>query len=139
MVAVVVVEPVCLTLIPPPVVGFVRSSQCTTQPLAAVGKPMTPLEAAPPVPMLIVKAAVPLFVAIEGLVPKPEEMVGAVVEISNPVSVTMQELQFWTVRLGTGVMLATTSGGRPVATLEIIWPVVLVDGGTVESPARPQS
>ena len=48
------------------------------QPLAAVGKPITPVDAVPPLPTLIVNAAVPLFVVTEGLVPKPEEIVGAV-------------------------------------------------------------
>ena len=71
-------NPVCYTIKPPPVVGFVRSSQCTTQPFVAVGNPMTPLEAVPPVPTLIVKAEVPLLVVIEGLAPNPDEIVGAV-------------------------------------------------------------
>ena len=47
-------------------------------PTAAAGMVMTPLEAAPPVPTLTVKAAVPLLLGIEGVVPKPEAMVGAV-------------------------------------------------------------
>jgi hypothetical protein len=47
-----------------------------------VGKLITPLEATPPVPTLTVNAAVPLFVLMDGDVPKPEEMAGAVPEIS---------------------------------------------------------
>jgi hypothetical protein len=44
---------------------------------------MTPLVAAPPVPTLTVNAVVPLLLGIEGLVPKPEAMVGAVEDIKS--------------------------------------------------------
>ena len=47
-------------------------------PFAAVGKPTTPLVAVPPVPTFILKAAVPLFAVIDGVVPNPELIVGAV-------------------------------------------------------------
>lgn len=56
----------------------VKSKQLHTQPAVAVGNPITPDVATPPVPTLTVNAAVPLFVAIEGLVPNPELIVGAV-------------------------------------------------------------
>ena len=48
------------------------------QPLAAAGKPITPVDALPTPPTLIVNAAAPLFVVMDGLVPNPDEIVGAV-------------------------------------------------------------
>ena len=50
------------------------------QPLAAVGSPITPLVADPPVPTFTSNAAVPFCCTMLGEVPKPEEMVGAVAE-----------------------------------------------------------
>jgi hypothetical protein len=47
------------------------------QPFGAVGSPIVPVLAVPPVPKLISKMAVPLLAAMLGLVPKPEEIVGA--------------------------------------------------------------
>jgi hypothetical protein len=37
------------------------SSQCTAHPFFALGSPITPLAAVPPVPTLMVKTAVPLL------------------------------------------------------------------------------
>ena len=50
------------------------------QPFAAVGSPITPLVADPPVPTFTSNAAVPFCCTMLGEVPKPEEMVGAVAE-----------------------------------------------------------
>src|SRR5438105_6240625 len=60
-----------------------RSTHEQVQPFDAVGRPMVPLVAVPPVPTLMVNAAVPLGVTMDGDVPKPEEMVGLVVLISR--------------------------------------------------------
>ena len=73
---VVVPAPVCLQA-NTVVVFVVTSVQVQFQPFCAAGSPRVPLLAAPPLPTLIVKAAVPLLVATDGEVPKPEEIVGA--------------------------------------------------------------
>jgi hypothetical protein len=56
----------------------VRSVARHAHPFAAVGKPITPLFADPPVPTFSVNAAGPLLLTIEGPEPNPEEIVGAV-------------------------------------------------------------
>ena len=58
--------------------GVVTSCASQIHPLEAAGRVIVPVEAAQPVPTLIVKAHVPLFAATDGLVQKPET-VGAVV------------------------------------------------------------
>ena len=60
------------------VAAFVISRQCTTQPVVAAGSVITPAVAVPPVPTLISNATLPFEDAIEGVVPKPEAIVGAV-------------------------------------------------------------
>jgi hypothetical protein len=54
----------------------VISAQVQAQPLSAVGSPMTPLVAEPPVPTLIVKAAGFTPAAMLGVDPKPLLIVG---------------------------------------------------------------
>ena len=63
----------------------VTSTHVQYHPCDAVGSPIVPVVAVPPVPTLIVNAAVPLLFGIEGLVPKPAEMVGAVPVIRGAV------------------------------------------------------
>jgi hypothetical protein len=46
--------------------------------VVAVGSVITPVAADPPVPTFTVKDAVPLLLEIEGFVPNPEAIVGAV-------------------------------------------------------------
>jgi hypothetical protein len=80
IVAVVVLLAVCLHWVTV-VELVVMSVQKHAHPLAALGSPITPEVAVPPVPTLIVKAAVPLDFTIEGEVPNPDEMVGEVPEM----------------------------------------------------------
>lgn len=103
----------------------------------AVGKPITPV-VAELVPTLIVKAAVPLFEAIEAPLPKPDEIVGAALETHRLVSVSVVNLPVLGVvlpiapgeakvapfselafRLATLVVEVTTSGAVPVETVEV--------------------
>ena len=77
IVAVVLEVAVCLVRNSVVDVALVTSSQCTAQPVVAVGNPITPGLVTVPVPTLMVKAAVPLFAVIDAPVPKPEEIVGA--------------------------------------------------------------
>ena len=60
----------------------VMSLQLTSQPCGALGRPMTPLAAEPPVPTLIVKVSEPLLLAMIGDVPKPLEIVGAALNVA---------------------------------------------------------
>jgi hypothetical protein len=61
---------------------FVISLQKQFHPVAAVGNPITPVFAVPPVPTFTRNAAGPLFAVMLGEVPKPEEIVGAVEDMS---------------------------------------------------------
>ena len=58
--------------------GVVISEQCTTHPWAAAGIPIVPVVAVPPVPTLTVNATVPFALGIDGELPNPDEIVGAV-------------------------------------------------------------
>lgn len=78
-------------------------------PVVAVGIPITPLVAVPPVPTLTRKAAVPLFAEMDGLVPNPEEIVGAAFERSRFVSVIVVNLAV------PGVVLPIAPGAAKVA------------------------
>src|SRR5581483_6067691 len=60
----------------------VMSDTWHDHPFAAVGKVTAPLDA-PPVPTLISKAAVPFCCTIDGEVPNPDEIVGAVLDQSR--------------------------------------------------------
>jgi hypothetical protein len=60
------------------------------QPFAAVGRPITPLVAVPPVPTLTLNVDVPLFDATDGDVPKPLDIVGAVA-LYNKVPATLTD------------------------------------------------
>lgn len=83
MVAEVVDEAVCLVIKTVALV-VVMSVTKQFQPVVAAGSPITPLVAEPPVPTFIRKAAVPLWTVTEGLVPKPDDMVGTVADIKRP-------------------------------------------------------
>ena len=78
-VADVVVEAVC-AVCATEVDCVVKSSAWHAHPFGAAGKPITPLLADPPVPTLIVNAAVPLLCGMEAPLPNPEAIVGAVPE-----------------------------------------------------------
>src|SRR6266540_791709 len=86
IVAVVALEAVCF-VINTDELFVVMSVAKQFHPVVAVGNPMTPLVAEPPVPTLMRKDAVPLFDETEGLEPKPDEIVGAALEIKRFVSV----------------------------------------------------
>ena len=77
--ALVVVEAICFVT-KTDAVCVVKSVGWQFQPFVAVGSPITPFEAVPPVPMFMVKDAGPLLVVMEGDVPNPDEMVGATEE-----------------------------------------------------------
>jgi hypothetical protein len=75
-------DAVCLvmnTVVLIEVMSFVKQFH----PVVAVGSPITPLVATPPVPTFIVNAAVPLLLEMLGLVPNPDEMVGAVLMMNT--------------------------------------------------------
>jgi hypothetical protein len=61
------------------VTRLVTSVQLTAQPVVAAGNVSTP-EAAPPVPTVTLNAAVPADAVMDGDVPKPDAIVGAVAE-----------------------------------------------------------
>ena len=63
--------------------GAPFGSTVQLQPVEAAGIVTTPLDAEPPVPTLMVNAAVPLLAVTDGEVPKPLAMVGAVAEIAT--------------------------------------------------------
>src|SRR5207237_362863 len=80
---VVVPAPVCLQAKTVEVL-VVMSTHSQCQPCDAVGNPTVPVLAAPPVPTLTVKLCGPLLLAMEGLLPKPLEIVGAVPKLVDP-------------------------------------------------------
>ena len=81
---VVVPAPVCLQAKTVEVL-VVMSTHSQCQPWDAVGKPIVPVDAAPPVPTLMVNDCGPLGFTIDGEVPKPELMVGAAPKLVTPV------------------------------------------------------
>ena len=60
-----------------------NTSMMAFHPNVAVPRPITPVLAVPPVPTSTRKVDEPLLEVIEGLVPKPEEIVGAALNINK--------------------------------------------------------
>jgi hypothetical protein len=137
----VVVLAVCFVRFAP---GVVWSLKKQTHPVDAPGSVITPLEAVPPVPTLIVKASVPLLATTDGDVPKPEEMVGSVVKNHTCPLVPFLRFACVTVPLKVNVAMAgfAVNDGGPAdpdvlpKTLEAVTLPVTESAGVVTVPVN---